>query len=72
MTTPPPSGQPDDKFDPYESWAQARMNWMERKREKAVQEILRNRRGEYTVPTWVLGAFLGAIILAWIALIIFT
>ena len=48
------------------------MNWLERRREKAVEEILRNRRGEHTVPTWVLGALLGAIIVAWVALIIFT
>jgi hypothetical protein len=72
MTDPPPTGRPDDRFDPYESHAQAKMNWLDRKREKAVQEILRNRRGEYSVPTWVLGALLGAIILGWIALIIFT
>ena len=68
----PPTGKPDDDFDPFQSPAEARMNWLERRREKAVQEILRNRRGEYSVPTWVLGALLGAIIVAWVALIIFT
>ena len=72
MTNRSPTGQPDDGFDPYETTGQARMSWLERKREKAVEEILRNRRGEYTVPTWVLGALLGAILVGWVALIIFT
>ena len=72
MTEPTPGKQPDEPFDPFQSPAEARMNWMERRREKAVQEILRNRRGEHAVPTWVLGAILGVIIVAWVALIIFT
>ena len=38
--------------------------------DKAVQEILANRRGEYTVPTWVLTALLIAIIAAVVALIV--
>jgi hypothetical protein len=34
------------------------------RRERIVQEILANRRGEYRVPTWVLAAALVALIAA--------
>jgi hypothetical protein len=47
-----------------------RRNWVERRREKIAAEIARNRRGEYTVPTWVLAAALAAIVIAWLALIV--
>jgi hypothetical protein len=46
-----------------------RQNWVERRREKIRAEIERNRRGEYTVPTWVLAVALVAMIGAWLALI---
>jgi hypothetical protein len=46
-------------------------SWLERRREKVVEEILRNRRGGYKVPTWALAAILAAIVAAWVALIIF-
>jgi hypothetical protein len=49
-----------------------RANWLQRRRNKIVEEIQRNRRGEYTVPTWVLAAALVAIIVAFAALIYFT
>lgn len=45
-------------------------NWMERRRQKIADEIARNRRGEYTVPTWVLFLALVAMIGGWIALIV--
>ncbi len=72
MSTPSqkPANQPDES-EPFESAAKVRQGWIQRRREKAVAEIQRNRRGEYTVPTWVLGAALVAIIGAWIALIAF-
>jgi hypothetical protein len=44
--------------------------WLDRRREKVVEEILRNRRGDYKVPTWVLAAILAAVVIAWVALII--
>ncbi|MEH0843560.1 hypothetical protein V6U81_14340 [Micromonospora sp. CPCC 205711] len=46
-----------------------KLNWVERRREKIREEIARNRRGEYTVPTWVLVVALVAIVGGWFALI---
>ncbi|MFC4017324.1 hypothetical protein ACFOW4_05120 [Micromonospora sp. GCM10011542] len=46
-----------------------RQNWVERRREKIRSEIERNRRGEYTVPTWVLAVALLLIVGGWLALI---
>jgi hypothetical protein len=60
----------DDK--PDLTPADVRMNYLQRRRNKIVEEIERNRRGEYKVPTWVLAAILVAIILAFAALIYFT
>jgi hypothetical protein len=45
-------------------------SWLDRRREKIVEEIQRNRRGDYKVPTWVLAAVLAAIVAGWIALIV--
>ncbi|WP_018723027.1 hypothetical protein [Salinispora fenicalii] len=47
-----------------------KQSWTERRRQKIRAEIERNRRGEYTVPTWVLALALAAIVLAWVALLI--
>lgn len=64
--TPPGSGS-----DPDESSAGvARRSWVERRRAKIAEEVARNRRGEYTVPTWVLAAALTLIVAAWLALIL--
>ncbi|MCI4066993.1 hypothetical protein MRQ36_32285 [Micromonospora sp. R77] len=46
-----------------------KLNWIDRRREKIRAEVERNRRGEYTVPTWVLAAALILIVGAWLALI---
>ncbi|MGK5740687.1 hypothetical protein [Micromonospora sp. URMC 103] len=54
--------------EPTESGRQ-RQNWVERRREKIRAEIERNRRGEYTVPTWVLALALVLIVGGWLALI---
>ncbi len=51
---------------------EVKANWLQRRREKIVAEIEANRRGEYTVPTWVLTLILFAIIGAVAALVIFT
>ncbi|WP_446220346.1 hypothetical protein [Micromonospora sp. IBHARD004] len=48
-----------------------KLNWIDRRRQKIRAEIDRNRRGEYTVPTWVLAAALVLIVGAWLALILF-
>ena len=52
--------------------AEARRSWVDRRRDRIVAEVQRNRRGEYKVPTWVLAAVLLAIIAAWAALILLT
>jgi hypothetical protein len=49
----------------------AQMGWIQRRREKMVAEIQRNRRGDYKVPTWVLVAILVVVVAAWAAVIIF-
>jgi hypothetical protein len=49
-----------------------KQNWVNRRRDRIVAEIARNRRGEYRVPTWVLVAILVAFVAAWAALIIFS
>ncbi len=49
----------------------ASVGWMQRRREKMVAEIQRNRRGDYRVPTWMLVVILLVVVAAWAALIIF-
>jgi hypothetical protein len=51
---------------------EVKANFMQRRRDKIVDEIQRNRRGEYTVPTWVLAALLVAIVGGFILLLILT
>jgi hypothetical protein len=51
---------------------EVKANFMQRRRDKIVEEIQRNRRGEYTVPTWVLAAILFAIVGGFIALLLLT
>jgi hypothetical protein len=43
-------------------------SWIDRRRDKIVEEIQRNRRGDYRVPTWVLAALLATIVAGWVAL----
>jgi hypothetical protein len=45
--------------------------FVERRRAKIRDEIERNRRGEYTVPTWVLAVILLLIIAFCVSLFIF-
>lgn len=59
----PGKGEDDDPLRKKPMW--------ERRRDKIREEIARNRRGEYTVPTWVLVVALVAIIAAWAAIIVF-
>ncbi|WP_025617639.1 hypothetical protein [Salinispora cortesiana] len=47
-----------------------KQGWAERRRQKIRAEIERNRRGEYTVPTWVLALALAAMVGAWATLVI--
>ncbi|MEQ4303485.1 hypothetical protein ABNF97_19220 [Plantactinospora sp. B6F1] len=46
-----------------------RPNRIERRRAKIREEIERNRRGEYTVPTWVLTLALVLVVAGWLALV---
>jgi hypothetical protein len=46
------------------------MSWLERRREKLIAEVERNRRGDYKVPTWVLAAILVAVVAVWVGLIV--
>lgn len=51
---------------------EVKSNYMQRRRDKIVEEIQANQRGEYFVPTWVLTATLLAILLGFAALLYFT
>ncbi|HZN20379.1 MAG TPA: hypothetical protein VFB84_19635 [Micromonosporaceae bacterium] len=51
------------------SYTEARMGWSQRRREKIVAEIERNRRGDHKVPTWVLALVLVAFVAVWAAVI---
>jgi hypothetical protein len=44
---------------------------LERRRRKIADEIARNRRGEYKIPTWVLVLCLVLFVGAWAAWVIF-
>jgi hypothetical protein len=63
---PAPDPQPVD-YTPQ----QARQSLMARRRQRIIDEIQRNRRGEYTVPTWVLTAALVLLVAGIAALVIF-
>ncbi|MFY1692347.1 hypothetical protein [Plantactinospora sp. WMMB782] len=61
-----PEGRHDDEHRRPES---IRQNRYERRRAKIREEIERNRRGEYTVPTWVLTLVLVLVVAGWLALV---
>jgi hypothetical protein len=46
-------------------------SWLQRRRDKVVEEIERNRRGDHKVPTWVLTVILLAFVAAWVSVIAF-
>ena len=52
--------------------SERRVARMERRRNKIREEIERNRRGEYKVPTWVLAVALIAFIAGWVAMVVFS
>ena len=60
----------EQREGPEFTQAEARHGWVQRRRDRIVAEIQRNRRGEYRVPTWVLAAVLLAFVAAWALLII--
>lgn len=61
----------DSQEVPERTFPEARLSWVQRRREKIAAEIERNRRGDYRVPTWVLVMLLVAFVGGWVALIIF-
>ncbi|MFG3602875.1 hypothetical protein [Micromonospora chersina] len=69
MNTSEPAGRPGRETSDGRESGTEKLNWIERRREKIRAEVERNRRGEYTVPTWVLAVALVLIVGAWLALI---
>jgi hypothetical protein len=60
---------PDPPAETERTDAQVRKGFMQRRREKMIAEIERNRRGEYKVPTWVMAVALVVIVAGWAALV---
>jgi len=60
----------EQREDPEFTQAEARHGWVQRRRDRIVAEIQRNRRGEYRVPTWVLAVILVAFVAAWLTWIL--
>jgi hypothetical protein len=55
---------------PERSAEQVALGRLERRRERIRAEIRRNRAGDNKVPTWVLAAILGLILLGWLYLLV--
>lgn len=45
-----------------------RQGWLQKRRAKMIEEIEANRRGEYTVPTWVLTLILVVVVVGLVLL----
>jgi hypothetical protein len=71
MTDPDRDKKPGGDEDPFPPPFVLRWRWVQERREKAVQEILANRRGEYRVPTWVLAVALALMIAVCLAVLLF-
>lgn len=73
MSTPPdPATQPDPgSAQPEPARPQQQTSWLARRRQQVAEEIARNRRGEYRVPTWVLTLILVAFVAVWVAVVAF-
>jgi len=65
----PPGQAPEEK--PEYTSEGARHSLMARRRQKIIDEIERNRRGEYVVPTWLLTLALVLLVAGIAALVIF-
>ena len=48
-----------------------RQGYLQKRRDKVREEVERNRRGEYRVPTWVLVALLVLVVGGFAAILIF-
>ncbi|HEX2357206.1 MAG TPA: hypothetical protein VHI50_12195 [Micromonosporaceae bacterium] len=61
--------RPDPK--PVErSAADGQDSRINRRRDRIVAEIQRNRRGQYRIPTWVLTVALVALVAGWVLLVV--
>lgn len=71
MSQLPGADQPSDAPKPAETPLEAvsPFSRVQKRRDRIADEIERNRRGEYSVPTWVLALVLLAVIGGWAALI---
>jgi hypothetical protein len=61
--------RPNATPDPDDEPTVGPVSRLQRRRDKIVAEIEANRRGEYTVPTWVLALVLAALLAGWAAII---
>jgi hypothetical protein len=66
-TSPPRDDVPDAPFD---TSPKVKASRLERRRNKIVADIERNRRGDYVVPTWVLTTLLVLVIAGFAFLIL--
>jgi len=46
-----------------------RQGWLQKRQQKVRDEIDRNRRGDYKVPTWVMALLLVALLTGWLLII---
>jgi hypothetical protein len=60
----------DEPDQPERTHEQVTWGRLERRRERIRAEIRRNRAGDHKIPTWVLAAVLGLILLGWISLLV--
>lgn len=69
MTTPEREG-PDRAERAERDPDQARLSRLQRRRQKIADEIARNRRGDYRVPTWALALALVLLVAGWLTLVL--
>jgi hypothetical protein len=68
---PPDDGQTDDPaFRRPERPEDVKLSRLERRRQKIRDELERNRRGDYVVPTWVLALALVLLVAGWLAVVL--
>ena len=66
---PPPEPKPS-LFQGVASTRSSPLAWSRRHRDKVAEQMERNRRGDYTVPTWVLTVVLVSVVAGFAALFI--
>jgi hypothetical protein len=60
----------DSRADGQDSRADGQDSRINRRRDRIVAEIQRNRRGQYRIPTWVLTVALVALLAGWVLLVV--